>query len=209
MKIAFIGIGKVGFAIANNIENKGFQVVVAHNNIESESVKRALSRNPNFQWMKLQEAIDYSDIIISSIPFSANESVLSGLKFNDKTLIDCTNPIGPGLTHGLNSKQSGSEFVQKIAADANVVKAFSIYGYENFSDSDFSHYNVKPAMLIAGDDENAKIQATNIIESMGFETIDTGSLSQALHLEHMTLLWVKMVRFGGKSPNNVWASLRK
>ena len=29
---------------------------------------------------------------------------------------------------------------------------------------------------------------------LGFDTLDIGDLSQALHMEHMTLLWVSMVR---------------
>ncbi|MGQ0736246.1 MAG: hypothetical protein ACT4QD_21655 [Acidobacteriota bacterium] len=36
-----------------------------------------------------------------------------------------------------------------------------------------------------------------------------GGLDQALHLEHMTLLWVRMVRVNGASPHMVWAALRR
>jgi len=32
---------------------------------------------------------------------------------------------------------------------------------------------------------------------------------QALPLEHMTLLWVRMVRVNGHSPNMVWAMLKR
>ena len=41
------------------------------------------------------------------------------------------------------------------------------------------------------------------------EPLDVGGVEQALHLEHMTLLWVRYVRAGGKSPNLVWAALRR
>jgi len=34
-----------------------------------------------------------------------------------------------------------------------------------------------------------------------------GGLEQALQLEHMTLLWVRMVRMGGRPPHLVWAAL--
>ena len=64
-------------------------------------------------------------------------------------------------------------------------------------------------MLIAGDDATAKQQTTTLVEDMGFACKDTGGLGQALHLEHMTLLWVKMVRMGGHSPHFVWACLEK
>jgi predicted dinucleotide-binding enzyme len=64
-------------------------------------------------------------------------------------------------------------------------------------------------MLIAGNDLAAKSVVLNINSDMGFQTLDTGNLDQALHLEHMTLLWVKMVRRDGHHPNFVWAMLEK
>lgn len=208
MKIAFIGIGNVGFAIANNLQKNGHQIVVANNNANSESVTKALQQNPAFTLRKIQDAVNESDIVFLATPFQATVAALSGIKFNGKTLVDCTNPVGPGLSHGLKSERSGSEVVQELAPDARVVKAFTIYGFENFIDSSFPKYIVKPAMLICGDDADAKKQASVLIDGMGFFTKDTGPLSQALHLEHMTLLWVKMVRMGD-NPNFTWAYLER
>lgn len=212
MKIAFIGIGNVGFAIANNLQKVGYEIVVATNNPSSESVKKALLQNPKFEVKPVQDAVNNCDIVFLATPYQANESVLSGIKFNGKTLVDCTNPIGMGpngLKHGLNSEKSGSEVVQGLATDAKVVKAFSVYGFENFIDSSFPKYDTKPTMLICGNDDVAKKQVSVLIEKLGYMTTDTGNLSQALHLEHMTLLWVKMVRVNGHHPNFVWAYLEK
>jgi len=55
--------------------------------------------------------------------------------------------VGPGLTHGLNNVQSGTEMIQKFVPATKVVKAFTIYGFENFEDSSFPAYNVKPVMM--------------------------------------------------------------
>jgi 8-hydroxy-5-deazaflavin:NADPH oxidoreductase len=44
MKIAFIGIGKVGFAIANNLQKIGHQIIIANNNVNSNSVKNAIKK---------------------------------------------------------------------------------------------------------------------------------------------------------------------
>lgn len=209
MKLAFIGIGNVGFAIANNLQKKGHQIIVANNNPDSGSVKKALAANPVFTVKKIQDAVDDADVVFLATPYQANQAALEGVRFNGKTLIDCTNPVGPGVSHGLKSEKSGSEVVQELAPDARVVKAFTIYGYENFIDSSFPKYNVKPVMLIAGNDENAKSQASQLIEELGFFAKDTGPLNQSLHLEHMTLLWVKMARVNGHHPNFVWAYLEK
>jgi predicted dinucleotide-binding enzyme len=147
--------------------------------------------------------------VFLTTPFQTNESVLANLTFNGKTLVDCTNPVGPGITHGLKSEISGAEMVQRWAPDAKVVKAFNVYGFENFANSSFPKYNVKPVMPIAGDDKNAKAEVAGLLSALGFYPKDTGLLSQSLHLEHMTLLWVKMVRMNGHHPNFTWAYLEK
>jgi predicted dinucleotide-binding enzyme len=209
MKLAFIGIGNVGFAIANNLQKKGHKIIVASNDENSQSVQKALKENSNFSLMNIQTAIDEAEVVFLATPFQANEAILKSVKFNGKVLIDCTNPVGMGISHGLNSEISGSEKVQEWAPDAKVVKAFTIYGFENFIDSNYPNYSVKPVMLIAGNDLAAKSVVLNINSDMGFQTLDTGNLDQALHLEHMTLLWVKMVRRDGHHPNFVWAMLEK
>jgi predicted dinucleotide-binding enzyme len=208
-KIAFIGIGNVGFAIANNLQKKGHEIIVANNDENSETVKKALEQNANFSVKNIQEAIDEAEVVFLATPFQANEEILKSLTFNGKVLVDCTNPVGMGISHGLKSEISGSEKVQEWAPDAKVVKAFTIYGFENFINSDYPNYNVKPLMMIAGNDTAAKNIVSKINTDMGYETLDTGKLDQALHMEHMTLLWVKMVRRDGHHPNFVWAKLEK
>jgi predicted dinucleotide-binding enzyme len=209
MKLAFIGIGNVGFAIANNLQKKGHDIIVANNDENSETVKKALEQNPNFSVKKVQEAINETEVIFLATPFQANKEILKSLKFNGKVLVDCTNPVGMSISHGLKSEISGSEKVQEWAPDAKVVKAFTIYGFENFINSSYPNYNVKPVMMIAGNDSDAKTVVSKINSDLGYETLDTGKLDLALHLEHMTLLWVKMVRRDGHHPNFVWAYLEK
>jgi 8-hydroxy-5-deazaflavin:NADPH oxidoreductase len=184
MILAFIGIGKVGFAIANNLHKKGHHIIIAHNDGDSESVQKALLQNPNFTVKPVQKAVDIADVVFSSIPFMANENTLKGIDFQGKTLVDCTNPVGIGISHGLKSEISGSEKVQEWAVSAKVVKAFSIYGFENLVDTSFPNYAVKPVMMMAGNDVEAKNQVAQICNDMGFDTLDTGKLDQALHLEH-------------------------
>lgn len=208
-KLAFIGIGNVGFAIANNLQRKGYEIVIANNNTNSESVQKAIEKNANFTVLKIQEAVVAADIIFLATPFKINESVLSGIDFQGKPLVDCTNPVGAGISHGLNSVISGSEKVQEWAATAKVVKAFTIYGFENFSQSDYVSSKEKPVMLFAGNDVKAKTQVASIISDSGFFPKDVGFLDQALHLEHMTLLWVKMVRRDGHHPNFMWSYFEK
>ncbi len=209
MKLAFIGIGNVGFALANNLQQKGHKIVVAHNDSNNKTVKEALMKNSGFSTTKVQEAINNSEAVFLAVPFFAAEELLKPLKFNGKPLIDCTNPVGKGISHGLESKISGGEKIQEWAQDANVVKAYTIYGFENLVNPRFKAYNVKPVMLIASNCVESKNIVSELNNDLGFETLDTGNLDQSLHLEHMTLLWVKMVRRDGHHPNFTWAYLEK
>ena len=209
MKIAFIGIGNVGFALAHNLQRKGHDITIAHNDPKSESVAKAQAKNPMFSSNSIQEAIDEAEVIFLAVPFKLTEQILLPLDFKGKVLIDCTNPVGVGITHGLESKLSGAEQVQKWAQRAKVVKSYTIYGYENLANATFPNTIVKPAMLIAGNDLESKRLVGSLNEDLGFETVDTGDLSQSLHLEHMTLLWVKMVRANGHHPNFTWAYLER
>lgn len=209
MKIGFIGIGKVGFSIANRLQKLGHEIIVGNEDTNSKSLAIALTQNTAFKTAGFQQMIEMSDIIFLATPFGVNQDLLKDLSFKGKPLVDCTNPVGPGITHGLKSEKSGAEAVQEWAPDAKVVKAFNIYGYENFIDNTFPAYNTKPVMLIAGNDKHAKNEVSELINELGFFPKDTGALSQSLHLEHMTLLWVKMVRMNGHHPNFVWAYLEK
>jgi 8-hydroxy-5-deazaflavin:NADPH oxidoreductase len=211
MKIAFIGIGQVGSALAGQLVKLGHTVTIAAREPNSETVKTAIAKCPDLKVASPQAAVADAEVIFLATPFAANQSALAAAgDLAGKILVDCTNPVGANLTHGLNSEQSGSELVQSFVPAAKVVKAFTIYGFENFEDSSYPGYgNLKPAMLIAGDDAAAKKVVSKLCEELGWEAIDTGNLAMSLHLEHMTLLWIKMARVQGLGAGFVWAMLQK
>jgi hypothetical protein len=211
MKIAFIGYGQVGAPLADHLQRIGHQVTLAANDPNSESVNKALAKNGNLKVASSKDAVRDAEVIFLATPFQANEAALKAVadEIQGKILIDCTNPVGPNLSHGLNSVQSGSEMVQKLIPNTQVVKAFTIYGFENFEDSSYPGYNVKPVMMYCGQDSAAKETVGKLISQLGWHPLDVGGLEQALHLEHMTLLWVRMVRVNGRSPHMVWAMLTR
>ena len=211
MKLAFIGYGQVGAPLADHLQRVGHQVALAAHDPTSESVIEALARNGNLNVSAPKEAVRDADVVFLATPFQANESALNVVndELGGKILVDCTNPVGPNLSHGLNNVQSGSEMVQNLVPEARVVKAFTIYGFENFEDSSYPGYKVKPMMMYCGQDQAAKEIVGELIVQLGWQQLDVGGLEQALHLEHMTLLWVRMVRVHGHSPNMVWAMLTR
>jgi predicted dinucleotide-binding enzyme len=211
MKITFIGCGQVGAPLADHLERLGHEVTLAGSQEGSASVKRAVERNARLRVAGATEAVRRADLVFLATPFAAIDAALAvvATELEGKTLVDCTNPVGPGISHGLGSAGSGSQRVQQRVPKARVVKAFSIYGFENFESSAYPGYEVLPAMLFCGDDAGAKKAVAALITELGWEPLDVGGLDQALHLEHMTLLWVRLVRAQGHSPHLVWAALRR
>lgn len=212
MNITFIGIGHVGSALAMHLSRAGHTVTIAARHPNSESVRTAIAKCPALTALPPATAVASADIVFLATPYGANAEALRGLEtaLSHKVLVDCTNPVGPGLSHGLESKTSGAEKVQELAPQAHVVKAFTIYGYENFNDSSYPGYGeLKPAMLIAGDHAAAKHTVSTLCSELGWSAVDAGPLANSLHLEHLTLLWIKMARIQGDGPHFVWARLQR
>lgn len=211
MNIAFLGYGQVGTPLADHLQRLGHQVTLAANDPRSERLKTALAKNPNLDVAAPREAVRQAEVVFLATPFQANQAAIEAVadEMRGKILIDCTNPVGANLSHGLNSLESGSELIQRMAPETKVVKAFTIYGFENFEDTSYPGYNVKPVMMYCGNDMDAKKVVGELIAQLGWSPLDVGGLEQALHLEHMTLLWVRMVRVMGQSPHRVWAMLTR
>lgn len=210
-KLAFIGSGKVGGALAARFADVGYHVTIAARNPESETTKAALSRHSALKVADVGSAVAAADIIFLAVPFAAAENALKQRDaFSGKIVVDCTNPVGAGLTHGLESVRGGSEVIAELVPEAHVVKAFTVYGYENFEDTDYSAYSpLRPVMPVCGEDATSKALVCGLANSLGFEAVDVGNLSSALHLEHMTLLWIKMARAQGKGAGFTWGMLRR
>lgn len=211
MNISFIGIGQVGSALAGHLVALGHTVTIAARDRNSKSVTAALAKYPQLQVASPPEAIAAAEVVFLATPFAAIEGALSEAgDLSGKIVVDCTNPVGPNLTHMLKSEQSGAEMVQSLVPSSKVVKAFTIYGFENFENNTYPGYgDLKPAMLIAGDDAIVKQVISELCQALGWETVDAGNLAMSLHLEHMTLLWIKMARVQGLGADFVWARLRK
>lgn len=211
MNITFIGHGNVGAPLADHLQRLGHAVTLAVRDVDSESVRETRSRNPALTARPLEPAVREADVVFLATPFAAIAQAVPPLAdaLAGKVLVDCTNPVGPGLVHGLNSVQSGSQALQALAPRARVVKAFSIYGFENFENNVYPAGDLKPVMMFCGADKVAKGVVAGLIDQLGWEPLDVGGLEQALHLEHLTLLWVRMVRVNGHAPHMVWAALKR
>ena len=210
MNLTFLGTGKVGAPLAARLAQAGHAVTLAQTHHDSATLAQALGRSSRLVARDLDHAVHDAEVVFLAVPFDALNTLLPPLAkaLAGKVVVDCTNPVGPGLTHGLDNARSGSELIQSLLPGALVVKAFSIYGFENLEDLGVDLPEARPTMFFCGEDPTAKTHVATLIAQCGFEPLDVGGLVQALHLEHMTLLWVRMVRVQGHSPHLMWKALQ-
>ena len=91
-----------------------------------------------------------------------------------------------------------------------VVKAFNIYGGENFANTDYPNAAaLKPLMFYCGDNDEAKDKVRQLATDLGFEPIDTGGLGMARSLEPLALLWIRLSIKNDRDTNFTWARLKR
>lgn len=181
MKIAIIGKGNVGGALGAGWQRAGHEVVYG---------VRQPGENPDE--FLITDAIASAEVVVLATPWSAVPGVLAACGgLAGKILVDCTNPIRSdfeGLTLGVDD--SGGETVARLAPNAKVVKAFNTVGFNIMEQPNFERGPA--AMLIAGNDAEAKQVVMSLAADLGFEAADAGPLTQSRGLEAMAWLWIAM-----------------
>lgn len=209
MKIAIIGTGQVAAALGKGWAARGHMITFASREPSSERVQALLAgAGPNASAARVADAVGRSSIIVLAVPFTAaRERLEMAGDMGGKVVIDCTNPIAPGLRPMFDSTTSGMEQIAAWAPRARVVKAFNTTGAENMADP---VYDGRPAtMLICGDDELAKGAAAQLAEELGFDVVDAGGLSAARHLENLALLWIHLARVAGLGRDVAFRLMRR
>ena len=165
MKIAFIGQGKVGGSLAKAASEAGLDVTLIELQKNSDRVKEIVNNHDRITSAIPDIAIPNSDIILLTTPYSVTKDIVSELKelLVDKTVVDCTNPVGPEFTHALKSVESVTSSLQKDFTKINFVKSFNIYGFENFVYKPFSNLSIKPVMFFCGENKEAKKRVAELI----------------------------------------------
>lgn len=209
MKIAIIGTGHVAAALGRGWAAKGHMVTFASREPGAERVQKLLDEaGPNASAARVADAVARSSIIVLAVPFTAaRERLEMAGQMGGKVVIDCTNPIAPGLRSMFDHSTSGAEQIAAWVPRAKVVKAFNSTGAENMA---APVYDDQPStMFICGDDELAKGAAAQLAEDLGFEVVDAGGLSAARHLENLALLWIHLARVTGLGRDIAFRLIRR
>lgn len=204
MRIAIIGTGNVGGAIAKGLKGKGHQVILGVRN-PSAPDSSELAKQTGSSLVTPAEAAAKSELIILALPWAAAEDAIKSLgNLSDKIVIDCMNPLGMvngalGLTIGHTT--SAGEMVQSWLPNAKVVKTLNQVGAEMMANN--SKLSLRPAMFMAGNDEASKTSVGQVLKDLGFDALDAGDLTKARILEPFAMVWINQALFRGKGRN--WA----
>ena len=209
MKIAIIGAGNVGTALGAGWVKAGHDVVLGVREPTSEKTLEAVRKvGGNCSAAAINEAANQCEIVALVTPWTAvSDAIAACGDLSGKILIDCTNPIGPGLTLSVGHVNSGAEIVAGLASGARVVKGFSTTGWENISNSQYG--SAKITTFICGDSEEAKQKVSGLADDLGIEAFDVGALNTARYIEPLAMTWILPARAGNLGPDFALAIVRR
>lgn len=209
MRIAIIGSGNVGGALARGLKDKGHQVTLGVRDPGDADVQ-ALAAETGAAPSAPAEAAAGAEIVILALPWMAAEGAVKALgDLAGKIVIDCMNPLGMvegalGLTIGFTT--SGGEQVQGWLPRARVVKTLNQVGAELMADN--ARLPHRPVMFMAGNNAAAKAAVARLLADLGFEALDAGDLARARLLEPFGMVWINQALFRGKGRDWAFAAVK-
>jgi predicted dinucleotide-binding enzyme len=182
MKIGVIGTGAIGGTIAKKLAVAGHEVKV-HNAGEYDSLKKRaqeLGALPS----TIKEVVNNVDVVIISIPTKAIPDLpkeLFGDVPDNVIVVDTSNyyPFRDGEIEELKNGKVESAWVAEILRRP-VVKAFNnllAHSLEYGSKSEGAEGRM--AMAVSGDDGKSKKIISGLINDVGFDAVDAGSISES------------------------------
>ncbi|RNE56523.1 diguanylate cyclase [Cryobacterium tepidiphilum] len=186
--ISIIGTGKMGSAIAGIAARAGATIQIIRRRAGAGS---SLERS-DAEYGVVGDRLT-GDLVVLAVPYEAYPSILEHYRdqLSGKVVIDISNPIDFTTYDELLVPADSStaiELAKELPLDTTVVKAFNV----NLGDTLSAGTNgtTTTTVLFAGDDPEAKIALTTLIESAGLRAVDVGPLSRARELEAMGFLQI-------------------
>lgn len=181
MRIGIVGGGRVGGTLARLFSKAGHEVTVA--NSRGPETLRGLADELGGQVhaATADEAARFGDMVVMSVPFG-RYTELPVEPVAGKTVIDTGNyyPDRDGHYPELDQdRTTSSELLQRHLDGARVVKAFNTMRWDHLREygrqsSAMQRYGIP----VSGDDVGAKRRVADLIEQVGFEPVDAGSLAE-------------------------------
>ena len=186
-KVAVIGLGNIGTAVASNLVKGNRPVIVADRKIEK--AKGLAQQLGNLaQPSEIPAAIKEADIIVFAIWFDAIKELFNtyATELQGKIIVDPSNPIAPdekgGFKKIIGENQSAGELLSSLLPNGAILaKALGTLGVASLSTAAFH----KPANVLfyATNDISINTEIEQLIRDNGFEPVRVGGLDQSIRIE--------------------------
>ncbi|WXB15088.1 NADPH-dependent F420 reductase [Pendulispora albinea] len=187
--LGLIGAGHIGSQVARLAVKNGYDVVIS-NSRGPETLSALIAElGPKARAATPVEAAKAGDIVVVTVPLKNYKQVpvepLAG-----KIVLD-TNNYYPGRDGQIpeldDESTTTSELLQAHLPTSKVVKAFNhIYAHELTTHGQPAGSADRRALVIAGNDLEAKKVATRLHDQFGFDTVDAGPLSESWRIQRDT-----------------------
>jgi hypothetical protein len=187
--IGLIGAGHIGSQLGRLAVANGYDVVISNSRGPETLAELVKELGPKARAATPYDAAKAGDIVVVSVPLKSYREVpvqpLVG-----KVVIDTNNyyPQRDGHIRELDDEvTTTSELLQAHLPTSKVVKAFNhIYARELTTHGQPAESKNRRALVIAGDDEEAKATVSRLIDQFGFDTVDAGPLAESWRIQRDT-----------------------
>jgi len=184
MKIGIIGSGNIGSALVRHLTKLGHEVQIA--NSRGPETLKELAAETGAIAATAEQAAAAEDLVIITIPEKAvPELPVSVLSASKAIIVDTGNyyPTRDGELREIVAGLPDSAWVASVIKHP-VIKAFNNIYAASLADKGVSAGSPnRVALSVAGDDESEKQVVMQLIDDIGFDAIDGGSLSESWRQE--------------------------
>ncbi len=205
MKIAIIGTGNVGGALASNWAKAGHQILLGVQNLNDFKGKHLLE-NKNTTVHQVAEAVGLAEVILIATPTMAAIPVAKSLgDTTGKVIIDTMNII---MGKGPEGYTNTSSAILDNTNSNDVAKCFNTTGFNNMSNPVYG--DTAADMFMAGDSKKAKDIASQLAIDAGFATcFDVGGNNKFELMEQFAWFWINLAMFQGQGREIAFKLLKR
>jgi 8-hydroxy-5-deazaflavin:NADPH oxidoreductase len=195
-KIAVIGgTGNLGSALAWRLARAGREVIIGSRTAESASAKAA-ELGHGLTGMANADAAAAADLVIVTVPFSAQDATLADIKphVGGKIVVDTSVPLVPPKVMRVQLPPEGSAAAKAAAILGDDVRLVS--GFHNVAAHKLAQdVDVECDILIFGDEKAARAEVVALADSIGLRGVHAGALVNSAAAEAMTSLLIFINKF--------------
>jgi 8-hydroxy-5-deazaflavin:NADPH oxidoreductase len=185
-RLGIVGAGKAGTTIARAAVAGGYDVAISGSGAADriELIVEVLA--PGARAVSTDEVVTHAGLIVLAIPMHRFRELRRDL-FAGKILVDAMNYWDEidGVDDQFETAPAGTSMVvQEWFSSARVVKSLNHLGYFKFEKSRRPRGTPgRVGMAAAGNDPAAVAAVLQLIDTLGFDAVDAGSLASGLALQ--------------------------